>query len=300
MRVVEGRRRISPDVSFSGWRELQSHSERKTQELIMRTGGWNVKRVLAVLIMPTLLAACVTAPNGNYSDEPCTPSSNVFIGDNPLVGLAFTLVVDVTWFVGCETVVNVANGIRELRLAQVHHGVYVSPDHLFSVNVPNHNRNIEVREQIKPAQDYVYFVSSIPGSPVYAISVIPALPDKYAALSNEQFATQATAGLVKNASQDGGKLAGLQHVYQEELKFNNMPALFVVYRRDPVAANVGKPYFYLMYFIRNGNRAAILSVTWSGDCPKCTTGPEAAIRGVSPGLGEFVESFRLADPGKTL
>jgi hypothetical protein len=182
----------------------------------------------------------------------------------------------------------------------VRHGVYVSPDRLFSVKVPDHNRNIQIREQITPAKDSVYFVSSIPGSPVYAISVIPALSAQDASLSIQQFATQATAGLQGDASQGRGKLASLQRVYQEELNINVKPALFAVYRRSTQAANAGRPFYYLMYFIRNGNRAAILTVTWSGDCPKCTTGPEAAIRGISPGLGEFVNSFRLADPGSTL
>lgn len=266
----------------------------------MSIRGWNVKRVLVVSLMPMLLASCVTAPNGNYSDEPCTPSSNVYLGADPLVDLAFTLIVDVTWFAGCETFVTVANGIRDLQRAQAHHGVYESPDHLFSVKVPDDNQDIQIREQIKPTKDYVYFISSLPGRPVYAISVIPALPEQYASLSSEQFASQATRGLLENASRNEGQLSGLQRIYQEEVTVNGKPALFVVYRRDAQAANTEQPYYYLMYFIRNGNRAAILTVTWSSDCPKCAKGPEAAIRGMDPGIGTFVNSFRLADPGKTL
>lgn len=267
----------------------------------MRIRGWHVRKVLTALLIPMLLAACVTAPNGNYSDEPCTPSGGVMLGSaDPLLDIAVTLIVDVTWFTGCETFVTVANGIRDLRRAQAHHGVYVSPDHLFSVKVPDNNRHIQIREQIKPTQDYVYFVSSIPGNPVYAISVVPTLPEKYASLSSEQFATHATEGLLKNASQGEGQLAGLQRIYQEELNFNGMPALFAVYRRDARTANAARPFYYLMYFIRNGNRAAILTVTWAGNCPQCTKGPEAAIRSMDPGLGTFVNSFQLADPGSTL
>jgi hypothetical protein len=259
-----------------------------------------VRKVLTALMIPMLLTACVTAPNGNYSDEPCTPSSNVYWGADPLEGLAFTLIVDVTWFAGCETFVTVANGILDLRRARAHHGVYISPDRLFSVNVPDDNRNTQIREQIKPTKDYVYFVSSTPGKPVYAISVIPALSAQDASLSIQQFATQATAGLQGDASQGRGQLASLQRVYQEELKINDKPALFAVYRRGAQTANARQPFYYLMYFIRNGNRAAILTVTWSGDCPKCTDGPETAIRALRPGLGRFVDSFRLAGTGSTL
>lgn len=265
----------------------------------MRIRGSHVTRILAALLMPILLAACVTAPNGNYSDEPCTPSGNVYLGADPLADLAFTLIVDVTWFAGCETFVTVANGVRDLQRAQAHHGVYVSPDRLFSVNVPDDNRDIQIREQTNFAKDSAYFVSSIPGRPVYAISVIPNLSERYASLSIEQFASQAAQGLSEHAVGNQGQLAGLRRVYQEALNINDKPALFEVYRRD-AQANAGQPDYYLMYFIRNGSRAAILTVTWSSDCPKCAKGPEAAIRDMDPGIGKFVNSFRLADPGKTL
>lgn len=261
-----------------------------------------MRKTLVALLMPMLLAACAIAPNSYYSDRNCVPPAQVapVAGDDVLVDIAVTLIVDVTWYTGCEAVVGIANGVHDLRLAVANNGVYASPDHLFSVNVPDENGNMQIREKIRPTRDYVYFVSQTPGRPVYGISVIPTLPEKDASLSIEQFEKQATADLPKDASEGGVQLTGLQRVYQEQLVIDNKPTLFAVYRRDVQAGSARQPYNYLMYFVKKGNRAAILTVAWSGECAKCTKGPEARIEEMNPGIGKFVDSFRLADPGRTL
>jgi hypothetical protein len=88
--------------------------------------------------------------------------------------------------------------------------------------------------------------------------------------------------------------APLKERHREEVSLDGRTALSVIYSQTPPGA--AKPAaFYLMYFIKTRKNAAVLSIAWPGDCPKCARGPEQEVRGMDPELEKFVDSFRLID-----
>jgi hypothetical protein len=249
-----------------------------------------VKRLIASVLLCTLLTACASKPNGDLDGSDCAPSGDVgeFFkgGGNPLVDLAALLVVDVTWFAGCEAVVVIANGIHHFQLAYSHNGIYTSPDDSFSVGVPLASSDeYQAQQQIADGKDTVVFVPRTPGEPVYGVTVLTHLDDAQAGSSLTEFSNQASAGL-------SGIGVPVEQIRAEDVQLGANPARLVVYRSK--AAGTSAPDYYLMYFVKTAHSAAILSITWPYDCPYCTTGSEAAIRSMDPALGSFLDSFELA------
>lgn len=245
-----------------------------------------MKRIATLLIMLALLAGCATEP-----DDPCSlrpPGQNgIYFYD------ALFLPVYLLYGITCE-------GIRALDRhgaftpapkGAVKDGIYNAQDGTFSVDAP---AGLDIREQYAPQQDYVFFAPHILKGPVYAVSVSPQLDPAYASLTLEQFA----ATSLKDANFENQRLAGPPLVEQrrEDVMLSGRPALSVVYSQTPQGA--AKPAaYYLMYFMKTRGRAAVLSIAWPRDCPKCESGPEADVRAMDPEFQKFVDSFRLMDSG---
>jgi|SRR5579863_1576063 len=245
----------------------------------------------------TLLAGCATGPRVRYDDQACKSDIHKSVQVPGAPGVA--ILIDGMWYLSCEAAVGVVYGIGALQRAVVHGTVYRSPDGLFSVDLPgsaavDDGPGLQVHESITPDKDYVYFVPHPAGGPVYGMNVLPQMPPQFTGLSVEDFSHQAMADLFEDAHSPGDspRSLNLEQVYEQALTLDDKPAVFAVYRRN------GSDYgpYYLMYFVKQGDRAAILSVLWPGDSLPSGNNPEVAIRAMSPGLQDFVSSFRLASP----
>lgn len=249
-----------------------------------------MKRLVSSLLMCALLAACATKPNGDLSDQQCIPPSpgSMGGGNDPLLDLAAILVIDVTWFAGCEAVVGISNGIHHFHLAHSQDGVYYSPDGAFSVGVPlAASDEYQAQQQASAGKDTVVFVPRQPGEPVYGVTVLTKLEGSQAELSLDDFASQAGTNLL-------GVGVPVTPIHAEDTQLGANPARLVVYRANAPTDGAGQPDFYLMYFVKTGHTAAILSITWPYECPRCASGSDTALRGMDDALGSFLGSFELA------
>ena len=250
------------------------------------------KRSVVGLLCVAILAGCATKPNGDLDDRSCvpdTPNASAFNGDDALVALAAALVIDLTWFAGCEAVVGVTNGIHHFHRAHARDGVYYSPDGAFSVSVPQPGTDeYQVQQQSGDGKDTVLFVPRDAGQPAYGVTVLPDLQDTQASMSLADFSQQSGGGL----PDIGGALT---QVYAEDIQLGANPARLVVYRSD--AGSSASERYYLLYFVKTPHAAAILSITWPDKCPYCATGPESSLREMDPALENFVTSFELSSKG---
>lgn len=202
--------------------------------------------------------------------------------------LAAILLVDLTWFAGCEAVVGISNGIHHFHLAHSHDGVYYSPDGAFSIGVPLAVSNeYQAQQQTSDGKDTVVFVPRTPGEPVYGVTVLTKLEGAEADLSLADFSSHAGADL-------SGIGVPVTQIHAEDTQLGAHPARLVVYRSTAPVDGGGQPDFYLTYFIKTGHSAAILSITWPYECPRCTTGSDTTIRGMDSVLDSFLDSFELA------
>lgn len=204
--------------------------------------------------------------------------------------IAAVLLVDLIWFGGCEAVVGISNGIHHFQLAHSHDGIYTSPDGAFSVGVPLAISNeYQAQQQTAPGKDTVVFVPRSPGEPVYGITVLTHLDGPQADLSLADFSSQSSAGLL-------GAGVAVEQIHAEDVQLGANSARLVVYRSSADA--ITQRNYYLMYFVKTARTAAILSITWPYECPRCTTGSDAAIRGMDPTLDDFVNSFELSSQAR--
>lgn len=248
-----------------------------------------MKRLVTCLSLLFLLCGCATRPDGDLDDSECMPSGNGggVSGGNPLVDLAAILIVDITWFAGCEAVVGISNGIHHFHLAQSHEGTYYSPDGAFSVGVPlGISNEYQAQQQAGDGRDTVVFVPRTPGEPVYGVTVLTKLEGPQADLSLADFSSQASADLL-------GIGVPVTQIHAEDVQLGANPARLVVYRAQ-AANGSAQPDHYLMYFVKTAHTAAVLSVTWPYECPRCATGPDAKLRDMDPALQSFLESFELS------
>ena len=241
-----------------------------------------------------LLAGCASNPDGSYDDRDCRPDSigmTAGSSGNPLADLAVALVLDITWFAGCEAAVGVANGIHNFHRALTHDGIYYSPDGLFSVAVPGGPGadEYQVQQQSRPDKDTVLFIPRHAEEPAYGITALPRLQDADAALSLDAFAEEASAKLPGIGDDAGGNLI---QVHAEDVQLGAYPARFIEYR-----SAAGPDTFYLLYFLKTSHAAVILTITWQQRCPLCSAASEAQLRGMDPGLDAFVSSFEFANKG---
>jgi hypothetical protein len=247
--------------------------------------------IVAASAAALLLAGCATKPNGDLDDRDCAPNGSggfsTGSGD-PLVDLAATLLVDITWFAGCEAVVGIANGIHHFHVGHAHDGVYYSPDGAFSVAAPMPQTDeYTVQQQSADGKDTVLFVPRDTDQPVYGVTVLTRLDGPQASLSLADFSEQASANLP-------GIGTAVTLIHAEDVQLGANPARLMVYRADAPAAGSAQADHYLMYFVKTAHTAAILSVTWPYQCPRCATGPASSLRDMDPALDSFVGSFELS------
>ena len=247
------------------------------------------KRLIASLLVCMTLAGCATQPNGDLDPRSCNPGGPGEIGgSDPLAALAAVLVVDLVFFAGCEAVVGITNGIHHFHPAQSRDGVYYSPDGVFSVGVPQTmSDEYQVQQSDGAGKDTVVFVPRTSGQPIYGVTVLTHLEGAQAALSLADFASQASANLP-------GVGMPVAQIHTEDVQLGANPARLVVYRSQAPVGGAPQQDYYFMYFVKTAHTAAILSVTWPYECPRCADASDAAIRDMDPALGSFVSSFELS------
>jgi len=257
-------------------------------------------RHMAVMIMVlVLLEACVLPEDdrdGGYAYKPCWEP---LIHDSRFRdGEPSDLLMDVmlgVFSLSCAGGVTIGNGIYVLHRALVHGDTYHSPDGLFSVTLPGQaavgdGDGLVIRESITPERDYVSFVQRPAQGDIYSITALPTLPERYGDMDVADFSHAVVTDLqVALRAQDQGAPV-LERLYEQQITLDGRPSMFATFRRE--GAGIG-PY-YLVYFVKKADRAAILSVLWWGDSLPTGRDAEATIRTMDPTLQEFVNSFHLA------
>jgi hypothetical protein len=252
-------------------------------------------RLRACLLLPLLLAGCASAnPEQERCDIDFTQGSRNSNDDREVL---FVITMQLVYLAGCNGMLYLERHFSAPHEGSIYNGVYRSSDGAFSVHMPGAlaeggMAGFRVREQLNLAQDHVFFVPTGEPGPLYSVSIIKQLEGPDASLSLPQFAALA----LKDQESQNRKLGGapLQKLHEEDISLDGSPALFELYSQAPAAAG-GPTAYYAMYFLKSHNRAAFLSVAWSGDCPKCVEGTEADVRAGNPYMKRFVESFKLAD-----
>lgn len=238
-----------------------------------------------------------TSPNTSHSGGggSCCGSFN---GDPRalLVIVGIIVVLGVVVLV-IDSIDNIRDQWNAAAAGTVKDGVYHATGGVFTVAVPDgysvHGHTGAKGQALPdPNQTQVAFLPVAEGDPLYGVSVQPALSAGDAAMPLEDLASKLypSHGATDPAPQ--GKAP--PPLLEERLTLDGKPALFREYAQT--AGAWGRPpAHYLLYFIKSGARSALVSITWTKDCPKCATGPEAAIRDMDPHLKQFVESFHMAD-----
>ena len=278
----------------------------------------------AALMALALLTACAGNPDPKiqYDYADCTPSGNggnggVSGSGNPVAAIVGMLVIDVvvdlSWYYGCEGVQNLDHALFPPAVSSLHDGIYRSGDGLYSVAVPGQlsrsaddARWLTLLERLGQEQDYLYFLPKPEGqpNPGYLVIVFPKLDADTAPQSPDEFALNVSHirdAMARHPVSEYGHTPVELHA--EHITLDGKPAMFASYSLvmgdDKVATRIfGKDQetlYLLLYVVKTSTRAAILGIAWPRDCPKCSTGSEAEIRAMDPHLKQFVESFHLAD-----
>lgn len=272
------------------------------------------KRLLVSLMVLTFLVACGSNPTRDGGD-PQTGQQTPTQGSNPspdsrssdtgssrgggpnlpsdprallaIVGIIVVLVAAqaVVW-----TVDYVESHSSPDLTGAVKDGVYHAKGDLFSVAVPGDypahgGAGVKVREVRDQGHQQVVFLPAVDTEPLYGVSMQQHLSPDDAAMSLDDYASK----LYPSPIQDGKPL---RPVLDEKLTLDGKSALFREYIQIPSLG--AETVYYLLYFIKKGDRSALVSITWTDSCPKCATGPEGDIRAMDPHLKQFVDSFHLA------
>lgn len=234
-----------------------------------------------------------SSPDNSPSDTGSSSGGGPNLPNDPRALLAIIGVIVV--FVAADAVLWTADYVKKHSTptleGMVKDGVYHAKDGAFSVTVPgdypaHEGTGFIVREVRDHGQEQVVFLPATDGEPLYGVSTQPRLSTADAALSLDDYASK----LYPSPAQDGRPL---KPTLDEMLTLDGKSALFREYIQIPSTG--AEPVYYLLYFIKGGDRSALVSVTWTDGCPKCATGPEHDIRAMDPHLKQFVDSFHLAD-----
>ena len=282
-----------------------------------------IRSFIAGCMALALLTACAGNPDPKiqYDYADCTPSGNggnggVSGSGNPVAAIVGMLVIDVvvdlSWYYGCEGVQSLDHALFPPAVSSLRDGVYSSGDGVYSVAVPGQLARtaddgtwLTLLERLGQEQDYLYFLPKPAGepNPAYLVVAYPKLDADTAPLSPDEFALNVSH--IREAM-DRHPISAYGHepveLHAEDITLDGKPAMFASYSMaigdDKVATRIfGKSHeilYLLLYVVKTPTRAAILGVAWPRDCPKCSTGSEAAIRAMDPRLKQFVESFHLA------
>ncbi|HET7649707.1 MAG TPA: hypothetical protein VFL15_03270 [Gammaproteobacteria bacterium] len=215
-----------------------------------------------------------------------------------------------TYVAGCEVVRAATAPLMHRGLGagtetlhgEASYGRYQSADTIFSVTMPGPlagfgHAGYHIAEQYLPHDDYVYFTIRDPAMPSYAIKVTPVLDREYAALGMEEYADLSMRDARMQLERYSG--AALRLIKSQPLQLDGKRTLFRVYSQSRPANGPALPpaIYYLVYFIKQDDRAAILTVMWPKACPQCEHGGEHDIRSMDPGLNAFVSSFAMGING---
>lgn len=282
-----------------------------------------IRNLIAGCMAIALLTGCASNPNPKiqYDYADCTPSGNgggsASGGGNPvavIVGmLVVEVVVDLSWYYGCEGVQNLDHTLFPPPMSSLHDGVYHSGDGVFSVAVPGQLSPtpagadwLTLLERLGQEQDYLYFLPKPEGeaNPGYLVVAFPKLDAITAPQTPDEFALDVRYirdAMSRHPVSEYGHVPVELHA--EDITLDGKPAMFASYSLvmgdDKVATRIfGKQQeilYLLLYVVKTPSRAAMLGIAWPRACPKCSTGSEAEIRAMDPQLKQFVESFHLAD-----
>lgn len=239
---------------------------------------------VSLLSLVLLLGGCASADP--HSPDSCAISpvtGNVIVSD-------LLLPIYLLYGLGCESVraLNHHGAFTPAPKGAVQDGIYRPADGFFSVAAPP---GLEIREQLSRDRDYVFFTPYFSKGPAYGLVVDIQLDREYAALSLDEYASLALRDArLEQQRVTGAPLTRLRH---EAVTLDGTPALFELYSQSTAGGKATA--YYLMYFLKLPDRAAILSIAWPGDCPACAAGSEPDIRAMDPALQRFVGSFRFAN-----
>lgn len=267
-----------------------------------------IKRLVTAIAILALLAGCAQAPvqgsvgtnfqteytscagpggDGNYGGQISAQGD----AKSALVFVVIVASVLAITYAACEGAQLLHRHTEAVPAGNIKDGVYMAPKGIFSVDVPGDfspsgDTGIKVSESRDDTQVRVIFFSMQEGAPVYSASVVPHLPAAAAQQSLDDYASKLTAP---------GQAAGapLKPAYEVNLTIDGKPALF---RDYPFGAGPGgkTPAHYLLYVIKDADSSALISITWYGACPQCSTGPETEIRAMDLRMQRFVDSFHMA------
>lgn len=259
-----------------------------------------LKLILTAVLLSGLLAGCQT----REQQDVCFPLGINAGTPDALAYLYFMYIA------GCETVTainasrkdNAWKADTETLRGESNDGRYLSADKIFSVALPGPLAAIghdgyRINEQSLPHDDYVFFAPSESDNPFYGIKVTPQLDREYASLGMAEYADLSMQDARLQAQRYSG--VALKLINNQTLKLDGKPALFRVYLQSLPAnrSGVASRLYYLVYFIKQDDRAAILTVMWPKPCPHCETGNEQNIRNMDPGLQRFISSFAMGSNG---
>ena len=286
------------------------------------------KRLIVVLMVLMLLVGCGSnptrddggpspqgapasgaAPDDGTSGDTASPDTSHSGGGNfgnfngdprILLGVIVVVVVVISavaiYHLAAETLDSIRKHTHPADPQAAEDGIYRDPHGLFSVAVPGEYPaqdpdGIEVRQTAAKGQEQVFFITAQDDDPVYGVSVQPLASPDDAAMPLPAFASKVYPPPV---SGDPAAPQISPPSLEQDITLDGKPALFREYSSGP-GPDGRHPVYYLLYFVRNGQRSAVLSITWFRDCPGCSNGPEVAVRNMDPHLKQFVESFHLAD-----
>ncbi|HEX6549071.1 MAG TPA: hypothetical protein VF117_00175 [Gammaproteobacteria bacterium] len=260
---------------------------------------------LKLILMAVLLSGLLTGCQTRAQQDVCFPFGITAGSPSDVDTLYFMYIA------GCETAKTINSSLKDRDWSMgannpqgkiANTGKYQSADNIFTVAFPGPLAGIghggyRINEQYLSHDDYVFFAPSESGSPFYGIKVTPKLDREYASLGMAEYADLSMQDARLQAQRYSG--AALKLINNQALELDGKPALFRVYLQSLPAnrSAVSSRLYYLVYFIKQDDRAAILSVMWPKPCPQCETGNEQSIRGMDPGLRRFVSSFTMGSNG---
>lgn len=272
--------------------------------------------VIVFVLISVFISACVTvrgsrqSPYVNVVTDPCDwKGGQITVGD-----LAFASLMRLPEAVYCSVTgkwdnYNVSDSgsahLDSERSPLSADGYYSAPNGTFFVWAPYDTASeayarMKISEQNSLAGDDVSFSSAAKPEASYAVMTFTRQSVQTQLSSSLEDFADAFVSQQRAQSRRAG-LAISSRIYEEKITLAGNPMLFQVYRAEfSTAATMQTPsrefgpqMYYLMYFFKTLTGRGVIWIARSGPCEVCDAGPEPAIRGISPEVTRFVNSFEL-------
>lgn len=274
-------------------------------------------RLIVLVLITVFISACVTArvsrqsPYVSVVTDPCDWGGNqITVGD-----LTFASLMRLPEAVYCSVSGKWTDNHQPDSGAMPQEssqsplsadGYYSAPNGTFSVAAPydvasDAYAHMRLSEQNSLGGDDVSFSSAAKPAVSYAVMTFTRHSTQmHLSSSLEDFADSFVSQQRTQSRRLGLAISG--QMYAESINLAGATALFRVYRAEfsatagaqVSAKRFGQQLYYLMYFFKTLTGKGVIWIAWSGECGICKTGPESAIRSISPDVTRFVGSFELS------